>query len=642
MLSAPGTDLLPPADRRLFVEQFEKDLPFYQLFFLLMGRSCPIKNVDLVWVEHGPSAQVRSCPGMCGEALPQRRSHLFGSLDGEPHPVFCTTINGNGLHEAESCGISDQAAEARISRSGKAQVYRCNFGLTDIAVPVMVDGRHIATLFTGQVLREPPTAAGLVQIRKDTAHLTYVDVNQLEQAYWNVRVLPEEEIRNAIEILEAFAEFLGNSWLRLAESIRERRRRDRELQLSRKEFAHLVLEAGDALRVAPGAKEIRELMGRIGFTRPPNRVLLVRLEPSEQTREQALPFDLQFAAALQAIEEVSENLDNVATVHLRNTGICVFFHDPKSGSVPGGQLYSHRLTTRILQAVEDRCGLRARIGLGGVKEKWGDLAESHREAAAALAGSDATIAHYRKPKGSFTELGRNVEELCRLLEERRLKEAGAAAAALPALVSRRAGPKPDDLSGAGLFFCSAMEAMRTSARKLGCDAGTAAALCDAATEEVGRAGGVFEMHETWLRYAERILEEAQWLYSGKRKKLIARACRMIEHNLELGKHAEEVSITTIAAKLGVSAGHMSRTFRSEVGLNFGRYVMTKRVELAKRLLLDPLNNVSQVARRCGFSDPSYFARVFHKVAGCSPTSYCSNPSEEGLTRPSPAPLFRAG
>ncbi len=57
--------------------------------------------------------------------------------------------------------------------------------------------------------------------------------------------------------------------------------------------------------------------------------------------------------------------------------------------------------------------------------------------------------------------------------------------------------------------------------------------------------------------------------------------------------------------------------------------MTRRVELAKRLLLDPLHNVSHVAQRCGFSDASYFARVFRKIAGCSPTDYCRDPLRNG-------------
>jgi AraC-like DNA-binding protein len=76
---------------------------------------------------------------------------------------------------------------------------------------------------------------------------------------------------------------------------------------------------------------------------------------------------------------------------------------------------------------------------------------------------------------------------------------------------------------------------------------------------------------------------------------------------------------------GVSVSYLSRTFRRVTGETFEHYVMRKRVELAQRFLLEPSNNIAAVADRCGFSDASYFARVFRKITGCSPREYCDNP-----------------
>ena len=55
--------------------------------------------------------------------------------------------------------------------------------------------------------------------------------------------------------------------------------------------------------------------------------------------------------------------------------------------------------------------------------------------------------------------------------------------------------------------------------------------------------------------------------------------------------------------------------------------MIRRVEKAKCLLLDPFENVSDIAGRCGFSDPAYFARVFRKIAGRSPREYRDDPRD---------------
>ena len=146
MLSVPGSDRLPAKERRLFTQEFEKDLKFLQLFYLLVNKTCPIKNLDLVWTEHGPSGRASLRHLGITEALRSSYSNLLGCKCDNPHPAFCNIINDSGRHESESCGVSDKAAEQRVRQTGKAEVYRCDFGLVDIAVPVIVDEDHIATL----------------------------------------------------------------------------------------------------------------------------------------------------------------------------------------------------------------------------------------------------------------------------------------------------------------------------------------------------------------------------------------------------------------------------------------------------------------------------------------------------------------
>jgi two-component system response regulator YesN len=122
-----------------------------------------------------------------------------------------------------------------------------------------------------------------------------------------------------------------------------------------------------------------------------------------------------------------------------------------------------------------------------------------------------------------------------------------------------------------------------------------------------------------------LAREVRAIYAGKRKRLVERACRLIQRHIEGGPYAGPLTITALARTLGISVSHLSRTFRKEMGETFERHTMRKRVELAQRLLLDPGQNVAEVAARCGFSDPSYFARVFRKIAGRSPREYAASP-----------------
>ncbi len=55
-----------------------------------------------------------------------------------------------------------------------------------------------------------------------------------------------------------------------------------------------------------------------------------------------------------------------------------------------------------------------------------------------------------------------------------------------------------------------------------------------------------------------------------------------------------------------------------------------------RLLLDPRLHVSEVADRCGFCNPAYFASVFKKYMHCTPRAYRQPAAALGNT-PAPPP-----
>lgn len=624
MNSAPGSELLPPGDRQLFIEQFEKDVHFFQLFFLLISRCCPIRNIDLVWVEHGPSGRAGLRHLGITEALASPHSSLLGVRERNPHPGFCNLINGYGKHEAQTCGRSDKAAEELVRKTGKTQVYRCLFGLVDVAVPVMLGSQHIATLFTGQVLREPPSREGFERILRDVAGLAHIDRRQLEQAYWQVPVVTDEDIRNITEILQGFAQYIANGWVRMAEAVKERRRKDRELHIARKEFAYLALEAAEAGTANP--EEARRLMRDIGLSQPPSRVLVVRLEAEEQgPAVSSARLDLGLSSALQAIEEIAEKLDNVVAVLLPKTGICVFFHDPPADRRRTSGFYAHRLAAKIVHTVRGRCDMRVRVGVGSAVKEWRNLGQSYREACIALAGSQAAVASYVKPAGSFRELSRSSARVCLLIREKRIGEARDAIEALPVQVSRHLGAGLEDLGTAATFYLLALESLEFTVREMGCDERAVAAWCGAAHEDFRKASNALQLQEVWVRAAGGLVEEVRRLYSGKRKKIVEQACQAVDRLLERGARPREVSIGSIAAGLDLSSSHLSRLFKRATGDTFEHYVIAGRVARAKRLLLDPLLNISQVAEQCGFSDPSYFARVFRRVAGCSPTQYCQDP-----------------
>lgn len=95
----------------------------------------------------------------------------------------------------------------------------------------------------------------------------------------------------------------------------------------------------------------------------------------------------------------------------------------------------------------------------------------------------------------------------------------------------------------------------------------------------------------------------------------------------------------LAERLEVSKAHLIRSFTRAVGISPGKYLTRVRVEYAKLLLRDEDVSVTYVAEASGFANANYFAKVFRRETGMSPSEYLeSAPPQPGKrSRPGGAP-----
>jgi len=73
--------------------------------------------------------------------------------------------------------------------------------------------------------------------------------------------------------------------------------------------------------------------------------------------------------------------------------------------------------------------------------------------------------------------------------------------------------------------------------------------------------------------------------------------------------------------MGYGASRLCQLFKARTGLAPLEWLIRYRIEQAGKLLKDSGFPVAEIARRVGFDDPSFFARVFRKRTGLSPSSY---------------------
>ena len=82
---------------------------------------------------------------------------------------------------------------------------------------------------------------------------------------------------------------------------------------------------------------------------------------------------------------------------------------------------------------------------------------------------------------------------------------------------------------------------------------------------------------------------------------------------------EPLSLMELAAVAGYSASHFKPLFKQATGLPVHRYVLERRVERARLLLLQGEQRIGEIASAAGFSHASHMARCLRRVLGQSPS-----------------------
>ncbi len=83
----------------------------------------------------------------------------------------------------------------------------------------------------------------------------------------------------------------------------------------------------------------------------------------------------------------------------------------------------------------------------------------------------------------------------------------------------------------------------------------------------------------------------------------------------------EISLEMVAKHVYVHPSYVSRIFSRKFGSHFRAYVNELRVDLAKDMLAKTDKSVGDICHEVGFSDHSYFNKVFKQYFGITPSKY---------------------
>jgi two-component system response regulator YesN len=295
----------------------------------------------------------------------------------------------------------------------------------------------------------------------------------------------------------------------------------------------------------------------------------------------------------------------------------VIFADTAEGEETGGLLLQvHSTAAKLLSVIKECLKLTASVGVSGTGRSREELPELYKQARKSLRerivyGNDIVIP-YRE------EQGKNVTAAPPVDLEKGLEiglETGDAAKASTAL---------GDLWSSGVDAAGTVEQVQEHLLHVSC----------LFVRMIGRQGwsvmqvagddyryfhnltalATQEQAYGWLqRLAQRYIDYLHAERNSAMNQTIRQIVDIVDRNID-----KELSLFAVADRLYVNSSYLSRLFKQQMGRPFSSYVLERKMERAKQLLLDGCR-VHHAAHLVGYKDDSYFSRVFRKFWGVAPS-----------------------
>lgn len=134
--------------------------------------------------------------------------------------------------------------------------------------------------------------------------------------------------------------------------------------------------------------------------------------------------------------------------------------------------------------------------------------------------------------------------------------------------------------------------------------------CDRSAEAINRCAANFYSLTIEIVYATLHVVERKPSVIAQRIK------KYIDENIR-----EEISVSSIARHFYLSETHVIRIFRDKYGETPKQYLLKRKIEASKQLLLDTPLQIKEIAMTFHFADSYHFSHTFKRFTGFSPEKY---------------------
>lgn len=126
-----------------------------------------------------------------------------------------------------------------------------------------------------------------------------------------------------------------------------------------------------------------------------------------------------------------------------------------------------------------------------------------------------------------------------------------------------------------------------------------------------------EINDAFYKLFENICTAINDKKKDKHKELIDKIVEMISNEYM----NQDISIEKIADNFDMNATYIGRLFKMYKQKGINEFINETRINYAKELLKNNKNSIEDISKKCGFTNISYFYKVFKSLNGSTPNEY---------------------
>jgi two-component system response regulator YesN len=98
--------------------------------------------------------------------------------------------------------------------------------------------------------------------------------------------------------------------------------------------------------------------------------------------------------------------------------------------------------------------------------------------------------------------------------------------------------------------------------------------------------------------------------------LIPKIRRYLTENFQ-----KSISLKELSKIFNINPYYLSQLFKKKTGQNYSDYLSRLRVDRTKELLIKTDMRVYEICETVGYTDTTYFSKLFERICGCTPSEY---------------------